>query len=112
MPFKVKIANKAEVEVLGTHFNVNAYADEPTINTTLLEGKCKSYRRLDRIRFTTSIIPGEQAQLNANDQINVNKQANVEQVIAWKNGIFNFDSADLEMSLRQTGPLVRCRYRF
>ena len=47
------------------------------------------------------IKPGEQAQLNANDQINVNKQDDVEQVIAWKNGTFNFDNADVEMALRQ-----------
>ena len=41
MPFKVNIAGKGEVEVLGTHFNINSYDDEATINTTLLEGKVK-----------------------------------------------------------------------
>jgi ferric-dicitrate binding protein FerR (iron transport regulator) len=92
MPFKVKIGDKAEVEVLGTHFNINAYADEPTINTTLLEGS---------IKVIGLIIPGEQAMLNANNQIKINKVANVEQAIAWKNGIFNFENANLEMSLRQ-----------
>ena len=99
MPFKVKIAGKAEVEVLGTHFNINAYSDEPTINTTLLEGSVKV---TGLIHEDSRIIkPGEQAQLNANDQINVNRQANAEQAIAWKNGTFNFDNADLEMALRQ-----------
>ena len=99
MPFKVKIAGKAEVEVLGTHFNINAYSDEPTINTTLLEGSVKV---TGLIHEDSRIInPGEQAQLNANNQINVNKQANAEQAIAWKNGTFNFDNADLEMALRQ-----------
>ncbi len=99
MPFKVKIADKGEVEVLGTHFNINAYSDEPAIKTTLLEGSVKVSGLIhDNSRI---IKPGEQAQLNANDQVNVNKQANVEQVIAWKNGTFNFENADLEMALRQ-----------
>ncbi|HEY6504480.1 MAG TPA: FecR domain-containing protein [Chitinophagaceae bacterium] len=99
MPFKVKIADKAEVEVLGTHFNINAYSDEPTINTTLLEGKVKVtglIRRDSRI-----ISPGEQAQLKSDGEIITDKLANAEQFIAWKNGTFNFDSADLEMVLRQ-----------
>ena len=47
------------------------------------------------------IKAGDQAQLNANDQINVNKQDDAEQVIAWKNGNFNFDDSDLVTSLRQ-----------
>jgi len=99
MPFKVKIAGKGEVEVLGTHFNINAYSDEPAIKTTLLEGSVKVSGLIhDNSRI---IKPGEQAQLNANDQFNVNKQANVEQVIAWKHGTFNFENADLEMALRQ-----------
>ena len=99
MPFKVKIADKAEVEVLGTHFNINAYSDEATIKTTLLEGSVK-VTGLSQNNSST-IIPGEQAQLSANNKINVNKIENVEDVIAWKNGTFNFDNADLETSLRQ-----------
>jgi len=99
MPFKVKIADKAEVEVLGTHFNINAYSDEPTIKTTLLEGSVKITGLTQN--NSSTIIPGEQAQLSANNKINVNKIKDVEQVIAWKNGTFNFDNADLETSLRQ-----------
>jgi transmembrane sensor len=99
MPFKVKIAGKAEVEVLGTHFNISAYSDEPAINTTLLEGSVKVTGHTPDV--SRIIVPGEQAQLNTYNQIVVNKHPNVEQVIAWKNGIFNFDNADLETSLRQ-----------
>ena len=39
--FIVDVAGKGEVEVLGTHFNINSYANEPSINTTLLEGSVK-----------------------------------------------------------------------
>ncbi|MFI5129807.1 MAG: FecR family protein [Chitinophagales bacterium] len=101
MPFKVKVADKAEIEVLGTHFNIHAYndCDEPTINTTLLEGRIKITGLVRKDSRT--INPGEQAQLNANDQINVSKQADPEQVIAWKNGTFNFNTADLETALRE-----------
>ena len=58
MPFKVKIADKAEIEVLGTHFNVNAYSDcdEPTINATLLEGRVKITGLVRKDSRT--IIPG------------------------------------------------------
>jgi transmembrane sensor len=99
MPFKVKMAKKAEVVVLGTHFDVNAYKEEPTINTTLFEGSVKvigSIQNGSRI-----IVPGEQALLGENGRIEINKHADMEQVLAWKNGIFNFYHADLEMSLRQ-----------
>ena len=99
MPFKVKIGDKAEVEVLGTHFNVNAYSDEPTITTTLLEGSVKVSGPTQN--NSTTIKPGEQAQLNANNQITVNKIENAKQVVDWKNGTFSFDSSDLEMTLRQ-----------
>jgi ferric-dicitrate binding protein FerR (iron transport regulator) len=57
MPFKVKIGDKAEVEVLGTHFNVNAYSDEPTITTTLLEGSVKVTGPTQN--NSTTIKPGE-----------------------------------------------------
>ncbi|MBK8953669.1 MAG: FecR domain-containing protein [Chitinophagaceae bacterium] len=48
MPFKVTVAGKQEVEVLGTHFNINSYTDEATVNTTLLEGSVRSYRKMDK----------------------------------------------------------------
>ena len=57
MPFKVIMANKAEVEVLGTHFNINAYDNEPAINTTLLEGSVKVAKDAE----SAIIKPGQQA---------------------------------------------------
>ena len=99
MPFKVAIAGKGEVEVLGTHFNVHAYHDEETTHTTLLEG---SVRVTGLSTGDSHIInPGEQAQVDGKGQISINKNADTEQAIAWKNGTFNFSNADLEMVLRQ-----------
>ncbi|MBS1919474.1 MAG: FecR domain-containing protein [Bacteroidetes bacterium] len=103
-PFKVEVNGKQEVEVLGTHFNINSYADEATINTTLLEGKVK-VTPLNNLQPVTGnqqfLSPGQQAQLTSNGQISLNKNPDIEQVMAWKNGIFNFENADLNMVLRQ-----------
>ena len=99
MPFKVKIADKAEVEVLGTHFNINAYSDEPTVNTTLLEGSVKFISLAQK--NSRILVPGEQAVLNAADQIQVKKDLNAEQAIAWKNGTFEFSDSNLATVLRE-----------
>lgn len=99
MPFKVSVDGKAEIEVLGTHFNINSYSDEPTVNTTLLEGSVRVTGL--EIRDSRMIVPGEQAQLKKNGQLQVNQNANIEQVMAWKNGVFYFDNTDLPTLLRQ-----------
>jgi len=97
MPFKVDIAGKGEVEVLGTHFNINAYVDEATINTTLLEGKVKVMSSVS----SELLYPGQQAQLNSNGQISLNENVNAEEVVAWKNGKFVFENADIKSIMRQ-----------
>jgi len=95
LPFKVKIGEKSVIEVLGTRFNINAYSDEQSINTTLLEGSVKVNKG------TESIIlkPGQQAVVN--EVLTVNNDINTDQVIAWKAGIFNFDGLDIEAVMRQ-----------
>ena len=99
MPFKVEIAGKGEVEVLGTHFNVSAYREEATANTTLFEG---SVRVIGLATGDSHIInPGEQAQVDGKGQISINKNADTKQAIAWKNGTFNFSNVDLAVALRQ-----------
>ncbi|TDG37520.1 FecR family protein [Pedobacter changchengzhani] len=102
MPFKVDVAGKGEVKVLGTHFNVNAYADEPTINTTLLEGSVQfSIPSSRRGGLGVRITPGEQVQLTKERKLSVNKRVDVETVMAWKNDKFIFNSTDLETIMRQ-----------
>lgn len=96
MPFRVKINEATEVEVLGTHFNVNAYADEASINTTLLEGSV----RVVANKKTQLLNPGQQAQVNAN-AIKLINDADVEQAVAWKEGLFAFTDADLPTVMRQ-----------
>ena len=101
MPFIVKAGN-SEVRVLGTHFNVMAYADDKLIKTTLLEGSVDvSYVKTASSGNVASHIvlqPGQQAQLNRNNMINV-VDADLEEAIAWKNGNFIFNNEDIESIL-------------
>lgn len=88
-PFEVEI-NGMKVEVLGTHFNVNAYDD--LLKTTLLEGSVK----VSNIYKAVVIKPGQQASVGVRQQsIDIN-QVNTDEVIAWKNGYFNFADESLE----------------
>jgi transmembrane sensor len=89
-PFKV-IAKGQTIEDIGTHFNVNAYDDEPVVKTTLSEGIVKVNNQLLR--------PG-QAAVTANDQTRI-KDADVEQDLAWKNGAFDFNHTDIRIVMRQ-----------
>lgn len=94
-PFFVNINQRAELQVLGTSFNINAYENEPQINTTLLSGSVKV------IRGTQQAIlrPGQQAAISQN--ISVIDDVNKEKIIAWKNGFFDFNEMDLHDAMRQ-----------
>lgn len=95
-PFFVKV-NDMEVQVLGTRFDVMAYADEKSINTTLIEGlvNVKHGSHEERLR------PGQQAIVDPATGNMVVRPADVDQVIAWKTGFFEFDNASLADILRQ-----------
>jgi ferric-dicitrate binding protein FerR (iron transport regulator) len=97
VPFKVELANKTQIEVLGTHFNINSYDTETSFNTTLLEGSV-------RVRTLTggSVLmkPGEQAQVN-DKGVKLVRNIDLENVMAWKNGLFSFSDANLETVMRQ-----------
>lgn len=97
MPFIVVIGKKAAVEVLGTHFNINAYDNEPSIRATLLEGKVKV------AGAATGLVlkPGEQAVLASNAAPYINRSPDLEQVIAWKKGLFNFNGYDIKSVMRE-----------
>lgn len=96
-PFRVDIQGKGRVEVLGTHFNVNAYADEPVVKTTLLEGSV----RVDNFQnHGHSVLrPGQQAQFGA--ELQVLDNVNTGEAVAWKNGYFTFSDAGIEAIMRQ-----------
>lgn len=93
-PFVV-ISRGQEVEVLGTHFNVNAYIDEPFIATTLLEGSVKVIAKHGQ-QF---IKPGEQS-LNNGHSLKVSK-VDVETVIDWKQGDFFVNRVNFKQAMRK-----------
>jgi transmembrane sensor len=112
IPFTVKIVKGkgegGEVKVLGTHFNINAYDDEPAIKTTLLEGSVKvvngQWSMVDKHRnnYEEAILkPGEQALLTSHSPLTINHSPDVELVMAWKNGRFLFSGTDIGELMRQ-----------
>ena len=101
MPFIVAIPRGGEVKVLGTHFNINAYEDEEAIKTTLLEGSVSVKSAAESFVF---LKPGEQAVLSrANSPLTIDHSPNLEQVLAWKNGLFNFNGYDIKAVMREIG---------
>lgn len=90
-PFIVDARKKSEIEVLGTSFNVSAYANDKSLNTTLITGSVKVNG--------TIINPGQQAQVT--DQVRVVNNIDIDKVIAWQRGFFNFEGASLEEVMKQ-----------
>jgi transmembrane sensor len=96
MPFIVKI-NGMNVNVLGTRFNVMGYDDEAAINTTLLEGAVL----ITKGNAKALLKPGQEANVNATEEKIKVAAADVEQAIAWKNGMFLFNKTDIKSIMRQ-----------
>ncbi len=102
-PFQVSIPG-GTIEVLGTHFNVNAYEDEEGVRTTLLEGAVKVVKRETANGKENSITlkPGEQAVLAvAHLPLTIDYSPDLDKVMAWKNGVFNFEDQSLEQVMKQ-----------
>ncbi|MFS8616972.1 MAG: FecR domain-containing protein [Solitalea sp.] len=95
-PFVVK-AGAQRVEVLGTHFNINSYTDEKRVKTTLLEGSVKITSETDSL----ILEPGQQAVLEAAHAALTVNNVETDQVVAWKNGFFQIDHADIQTIMRQ-----------
>lgn len=96
-PFHVEVAGM-DVEDLGTHFNINSYSDEPSVKTTLLEGKVL-VKKKDQLVY---LNPGQQAIIQADqDNIKIANDIDVDEVVAWKNGMFSFKNTPLENIMRQ-----------
>jgi len=94
-PFVVESKGQ-QVEVLGTHFNVNAYHDEESIKTTLLEGSVKVSGNNNNI----ILKPGQQSLLTNGNQLVVSK-VDLQEVIAWKSGEFLFRNDDFRTVMRK-----------
>lgn len=92
-PFIVKVKGM-QVEVLGTHFTINSYTDEPAIRTTLLEGSVKV------LKGGQSVVlqPGQQAAVSPQSPTSLPipvQSVDTEAVIAWKNDLFIYNNAPI-----------------
>lgn len=96
-PFKV-ISDGQVVEVLGTQFNISSYPDEPHSRTTLVTGRVQ-VASATKPGAPIAIVPGQQSSITGDD-IRVTT-VDTNQYIAWKQGIFHFESTPLEEMLKQ-----------
>jgi hypothetical protein len=96
-PFKVKAGNQI-IEDIGTSFNVNAYSNEPVVKTTLVDGSVKL--AIANSALLTVLKPGEQGCSGTKDGLKVTK-ADVEEVTAWRRGLFSYRHADIQTVMRQ-----------
>lgn len=97
MPFRI-MSNGQVTEVLGTHFNINSYPDEPGTTTTLLEG---SIRVLNPKSDAAVLLkPGQQSSSDDSGKIKISN-VNPDQFVAWKDGKFIFTNANIESIMRQ-----------
>jgi transmembrane sensor len=98
VPFKVKsdigAGRSQEVEVLGTHFNINAYNNEPSNKTTLLEGSV----RIKNLQSNISQLlkPGQQSIINSSSPLVKVETIDAEEAVTWKDGYFSFNEENLE----------------
>lgn len=105
MPFRVYVENKGLTEVLGTQFNISAYPNDNKSYTTLIEGVVKIMplnKSVPELASAKLLSPGQQAVATVNNNtIQINKDIDLNEILAWKNGEFYFENAKLETILEE-----------
>jgi hypothetical protein len=96
-PFIVHTEHQT-IEVLGTHFNINTYSDEPQAVTTLTEGLVKVTTPNDK-RKEFILHPGQMAATSKKQT--VVGVADIESALAWQRGNFYFKNASIKTIMRQ-----------
>lgn len=99
-PFIVAVKDKIDIEVLGTTFNVNAYENEHAIRATLINGSIRVGVPSTDHKKAVVLQQGQQAKV-VDKLITVADNQDPEKILAWKNGLFNFDGANLEEVMRE-----------
>lgn len=104
------------MEVLGTKFNVNAYTDEAMLKVTLVEGSLKvtaaqSAMAAQNKKNQTILRPGEQARVEG-EQLSVQDNVDIEQVIAWKNGMFLYKGSDIKTIMRELARVYKVGVKY
>jgi len=90
---KFRVINDAqEVEVIGTEFNIKAYKDEIGVYTTLVEGKVT----IDNGVLKQELAPNQQSKISLKDKTLTISSIDVYSEIAWRKGLFSFNSKPLK----------------
>lgn len=98
-PFKVKSGNQV-VEVLGTHFNINSF-NQQNQQTTLLEGSVRVKSEVGSRKSEVVIKPGEQAIGSSHSPFTIDHSPDMDEVMAWKNGRFQFNGSNVDEIMNQ-----------
>lgn len=98
MPFKIKVFDM-EVEGTGMYVNINAYTDEPVIETTVTKGNAK----LNKGSTSKLLQPAQQGLYDKEGKFSLVKNTDTNEVVAWKNGFFQFNNTSLKKVMRQLG---------
>jgi ferric-dicitrate binding protein FerR (iron transport regulator) len=107
MPFRAVVNNSTVIEVLGTAFNISSYSDDKEIKATLVEGAVRVITDNNTESKINSVVlkPGQQAKItaaeNSRGALTVINNVDIGKVIAWKNGLFNFNGVKLEDAMQQ-----------
>jgi transmembrane sensor len=107
IPFQVQVDGKAKIEVLGTSFNVNAYESQKVILATLIEGSVRVQMPDMRNQGQQKVVLKPRQQIQIKDlqtdqpKFIVADDANISKVLAWKNGLFDFDGVSIQEAMAQ-----------
>jgi transmembrane sensor len=96
LPFNVSVKGE-NIEDIGTHFNINAYDDEAAVRTTLLEGAISVATNGHKV----ILQPGQQAVIHHGKSTIIVEQADTQEAIAWKEGMFRFTDESLASIMRK-----------
>jgi ferric-dicitrate binding protein FerR (iron transport regulator) len=110
-PFIV-VSGAQQVEVLGTHFNINSYPDEPAVLTTLLEGAVRVNLVAGNGSSRSAVLKPDQQGVLKGQSISV-RHVDAAYAVAWKNGYFMFNSERLETAMNKISRWynIRVEYR-
>ncbi|MBV8252254.1 MAG: FecR domain-containing protein [Chitinophaga sp.] len=95
-PFIVQVTDQTSIEVLGTDFNIKAYSNDARMEATLVSGAVRVAHGQDK----NLLKPGQQARMTSSG-MTVLSDVDIENVIAWKNGLFNFEGIQLADAMHQ-----------
>lgn len=98
--FIVSTSHQSQIEVLGTHFNVEAYEKEDRISATLVEGKIGFIYKSNDVSKKVLMDPGQKLIYDSKDNKVQLYVTSGESEIAWKEGKIIFRNTPLEEGLR------------